>query len=154
MAAPVITLTDNSNTNLPVLSFGVVDAGNKTGGIPVRVWNNYANAVGIADALNTTITTKTFNGLDSGDSIPNGEQIVVNQMIAVQCESAGQTAYTAMGGPNTVSISDSAPLSGNQAPPPTIHNNQYAACLLQANVPASAAAGNINFLIRVAYQYN
>ncbi|CAM6032153.1 unnamed protein product [Sphagnum compactum] len=71
-SSPVLTLTDSNNTVLSTLNFGVVDAGNYTGGVRVRVYNNLANAAGISDALNPTITTKTYNGLDSGDSVANG----------------------------------------------------------------------------------
>ena len=153
MTGPIFTLTDSANSPLQVLSFGVVDAGNSTAGIPVRIWNNFAQAANVADAINTSITTKTYQGFDSGDSIQNGNEIVVNKMIQVECTSYGSAAYSAIGGPEDAIISDSPPAGGNTPPPPTIHSAQYAACLLRANVPASASDGNINFLIRVIYQY-
>jgi len=152
--APVITLTDINNLTISNLNFGVVDAGNQTGGIPVRIWNNFANAAGISDAINPTITTMTFNGWDSGDTVANGNEIVVNQFIQVQNSSSGQTTYFAIGGANVQSISDSPPQAGNTPPPPTIHANNYAACLIRAVIPASASAGNISLLVRIAYQYN
>jgi hypothetical protein len=159
--SPVLSLTDPNNIVLNTLNFGVVDAGNLTGGIKVRIFNNLANAAGISDALNPTITTKTYNGEDSGDSVSNGNEIVVNQMIQVQCTSAGETAYSPIGGPNVHSIADSPPQSGNLAPLPTIHayndsstnTNNYAELLLRAQVPPSATAGNISFLIRCSFQY-
>lgn len=153
-SAPVLTLTDSNNTPTPLFNFGIVDAGNETGGFSIRLWNNQANASGISDAINPSITTKTYNGYDSGDSVPNGEELVVNQYIQVQNISAGQTTYSAIGGPNTLSISDSAPQPGNSPPPPVIHSNNFAACLVRASIPSSATAGNISFLIRVAFQYN
>lgn len=152
--APVLTLTDQNNVAIQNLNFGVVDAGNQTGGVPIRIWNNFANAAGISDAINPTITTKTFNGFDSGDTVANGNEIVINQFIQVQNQTSGQTTYFAMGGANVQSISDSPPQAGNTPPPPTIHSNGYAGCLLRAVIPASASAGNISFLIRVAFQYN
>ena len=154
MASPVLTLTDTNNISISTLNFGVVDAGNLTGGIVIRIHNNISNAAGISDALNPTITTKTYNGFDSGDSIANGEEVVVNQMIQVQCTSAGQTTYSAIGGPNVQTIADAPPQSGNTPPPPTIHSNSYAQCLIRAQVPSAATAGNISFLLRVAFQFN
>jgi len=154
MNSPVLTLCDTNNTVLNTLNFGVVDAGNLTGGVRVRIFNNLANASNISDAINPTITTKTYNGEDSGDSIANGNEVVVNQMIQVQCTSSGQTTYYSIGGPNVQFIADSPPQSGNQPPPPIIHSNNYAECLLRAQVPPAATAGNISFLIRVAFQYN
>lgn len=153
-SAPVLTLTDNNNTVLPLFNLGIVDAGNETGGFSVRIWNNLANATGISDAINPSITTKTYNGYDNGDSVENGNELTVNQYIQVQNISAGQTSYFAIGGAHVQSISDSPPQPGNNPPPPVIHSNNYAACLLRASIPASATAGNISFLIRVAFQYN
>ena len=153
-SSPILSLTDTNNIVLSSLNFGVVDAGNLTGGVRIRVYNNLANAAGVSDALNPTITTKTYNGLDSGDSIANGNEVVVNQMIQVQCTSSGQTSYFSIGGANVQSISDSPPQSGNTPPPPTIHSNSYAECLIRAQVPSAATAGNISFLLRVSYQYN
>ena len=153
MAQPILTLSDSNNSTLPLFNMGVVDAGNQTLGFSVRIWNNQAGANNISDAINPTITTKTYNGYDSGDSVQDGEELVVNQYIQVQNISAGQTSYSAIGGPNVLSISDSAPQPGNSPPPPVIHSNSFAACLIRCAVPASATAGNISFLFRVAYQY-
>jgi hypothetical protein len=154
MAAPILTLTDSTNTPLQVLNFGVVDAGNQTGGVPIRIWNNFSVAQGIADAQNPQITTKTYNGLDSGDSVQNGNEVVVNQMIGAQCTSAGQTAYTQIGGPNTLGIADSPPPAGQSYTPVISGSGGFAALLVRATVPASATAGNISFLLRVLYQYS
>ena len=154
MNSPILTLCDSNNTILNTLNFGVVDAGNVTGGVRVRIFNNLANAANIADAINPTITTKTYNGNDNGDSVANGNEIVVNQMIQIQCTSSGQTAYASIGGPNVQSISDSPPQSGNTPPPPTIHSGNYADCLLRAQIPPSATAGNISFILRCSFQYS
>lgn len=149
MSAPIITLTDGTDTNLPVLTFGVVDAGSQTSGILIRIWNNFANANGVSQAQNPQITTKTFNGLDGGDSIANGNEVVQNQMIAVRCNSQGDTAYTNIGGANTAPIAD----APNQNPH-IIASSSFAECLVRANVPPASTPGNINFLIRVTYQYS
>ena len=153
-SSPVLVLTDSNNTVLSNLNFGVVDAGNQTGGVRVRVYNNLANAKGISDALNPSITTKTYNGLDSGDSVANGNEIVINQMVQVQCLSSGQTSYYSIGGPNVQYVSDTPPQPGNAAPSPVIHAGNYADCLLRAQVPSSATAGNISFLLRISFNYN
>jgi hypothetical protein len=154
MAAPILTLTDSNNTPLQVLNFGVVDAGNQTAGIPVHFWNNFSAAEGVSDALNPQITTKTYNGLDSGDSVFNGNEVVVNQMISAQCVSAGQTQYTSIGGPNVLGIADSPPPAGQSYTPIISGEGSYASCLLRASVPSSATAGSISFLLRITYQYS
>jgi hypothetical protein len=153
MAAPILSLTDSTNTPLQILSFGIVDAGSQSGGIPIRVWNNFSNAAQISDALNTTITTMTYNGLFSGDSVANGNEIVTNQIIGVQCQTAGDTNYYQIGGPSNRPIGDS-PISSSPTGGYEIRSANYAGCLVQATVPSSASPGNINFLLRVAYQYN
>lgn len=150
MQAPILTLTTTQNNALPVMNFGVVDAGNQTGGFAVRVWNNQSGADNIADASNTTITTKTLNQMDGGDSVENGNEIVTFTMIEVQCTSTGETAYAPIGGEQTHPVGYQAVPSGGTA---TIPSKQYAEMLLQANIPQTATPGNINFLIRVQYQY-
>lgn len=150
MQAPIFTLTDTQNNAIPVMNFGVVDAGNQTGGFAVRVWNNQSQADNIADATNTTITTKTLNGFDTGDSVQNGEEIVTYTMIEIQCSSTGETSYSPIGGPQTHPVGYQPPASGQQA---SIPSKQYAQMLLSANIPQTATPGNINFLLRAQYQY-
>jgi hypothetical protein len=150
MQAPTFTLTDPQNNAISVMNFGVVDAGNQSGGFAVRVWNNQSQAANIADANNTTITTKTLNGFDNGDSVPNGEEIVTFTMIQVQCSSTGETAYSPIGGPQTHPIGYQPPVSGGIT---SIPSKQFAQSLLRAAIPQTATPGNINFLIRVNYQY-
>jgi len=153
MAAPILTLTDNSNSPLPLLNLGVIDAGTVGNPVLIRIWNNKANATNISDAINPQITVLTLNGYTSADSIIDGKEVVENQYIQIQNTSAGQTAYSSIGGTNTVSISDSAPQPGNSPPPPIIHSNNYATLLIRANVPATATAANISCLLSVSYQY-
>jgi len=152
MQAPVFTLTDTQNNAIPVMNFGVVDAGNQTGGFAVRIWNNQTNSQNIADANNTTLTTKTLNGFDNGDSIQNGEEVVEFTMLQVQCTSIGETAYTPIGGPQTHPIG-SQPVVNSGGGVTSIPSGAYAQMLLRANVPQTATPGSINFLIRVNYQY-
>jgi len=150
MQKPVFTLTDTQNNAIPVMNLGVVDAGNQTGGFAIRVWNNQAINANIADANNTTLTTKTLNGFDNGDSVPNGEEVVSLNMIRLQCRSTGETAYTPIGGAATHPIG-SQPVA-NQGTT-SIPSGAYAEMLLQAAVPQTATPGSINFIIRVNYQY-
>ena len=154
MAAPNFTLTDNSNNPLQTLAFGTVDAGTTTAGIPIRIWNNLNAASGIQDALNPTITTKTFNQYDNGDTVPNGNEIVVNNWIQIQCTSLGQTMYAAIGGPTTAPIADAPQGSGNPPPPLTIHSGNFAALLIRANIPTTATSTSANFLLRLNYSYS
>jgi len=151
MAAPVLTMTDNQDNPLPVLNFGVVDAGNSTGGYPIHIWNNQQAANNISDAVNTTITTKTLNGFDNGDSIQNGNEVVTFNMINVECVSIGETQYSPIGGPLVHSIGESAPV-GN-APLKISGTGSYANLLLKAVIPNTASPGNVNFLLRVNYQF-
>ena len=153
MSLPQFSLTDSNNVPITELSFGIIDAGNQSAGIPIRIWNNYAGAVGVSDALNVVLTTKTYNDLDSGDSVQNGNEIVVNQMVQGQCTSAGQTNYTAIGGPKTLSIADSIQQSGQPPPPPTIHAQNFAAVLLSLASAPSATPDNIQFRLSIAFQF-
>lgn len=154
MSLPQLTLTDTNNIVLSALDFGVIDAGSQSAGIPVRIWNNYAGAAGVSDAVNPTVTAVTYNSLDSGDSITNGNEIVLNRFVQAQCISAGQTNYTAIGGAAVLSISDGPPGTGSPPPPPTIHAGSFANMLFSINVPPSASPANITFILTFNYQYS
>lgn len=87
MSAPVISFTDGSGSNLSSLSFGNCNAGSTTPAVTIRVYNNNGGGTAVSDTAQTTITTKTFNGLDTGDSVPNGQEVVTNKMLGVLCTS-------------------------------------------------------------------
>lgn len=87
MSAPVISFTDGSGSSLASLSFGNCNAGSTTAPVTIRVYNNNGGGTAVSDTAQTTITTKTFNGLDTGDTNANGQQVVSSLMLGVLCTS-------------------------------------------------------------------
>lgn len=151
MQAPVFTLTDTANNPISVINYGVVDAGNQTGGMAVLIWNNQSNTPNVSNANFTTVTTKTLNGFDNGDSVENGEEVITYTMVQVQCQSTGEITYSPIGGAQDHPIGN-VPVANNN--PTSIPSNSYAQCLFRIVVPQTATPGSINFLTRINYQYS
>jgi hypothetical protein len=87
MSAPVISFTDGSGANLASLAFGNVDAGSTTAAVAIRVYNNKGGGTAVSDTSQTTVTTKTFNGNDVGDTVANGQEVVTDLILGVLCTS-------------------------------------------------------------------
>jgi len=147
---PIISFTDSNNTSITSLSFGGIDAGSTSDPIEIHIWNNKGGTPNVPNTTNTRITTKTYNGLDTGDTVPNGQEVVTYKMIQVKniSLSTPETFYTSIGGPDSHAIGASTSEIIEGASPGGL-------CVLQirAEIPTNATSGNIQFLIRVLYQY-
>ena len=148
MAAPIFTVTDTTSSTINSISYSNVNAGATSANSPLLFWNNQGGSSVLSDATNVTITTKTFNGLDTGDTIVNGQEVVTDQMLYVQCTSQGDTTYTPVGGPTTAPIGNSTPgtIQGSVGGTYAFVNTFIAA-------PTTVTAGPASFIIRVNYLY-
>lgn len=152
MSAPVISFTDGSGSNLASLSFGNCDAGSTTASVNIRVYNNNGGGTAVSDTAQTTITTKTFNGNDTGDSPANGQEVVTNTMLGVQCTSLSDASFTQVGGSASTHAIGSA-AGGSGVIKGTV-GGDYAALTLRLVVPANVTAGAAQWLGRVSYLYS
>lgn len=132
------------------MNYGNCNAGSTTSVIPILVWNNQNGGQTVPDAVSCNITTVTFNGLISGDTIPNGQELVTNQYFQVQCLSQGDTGYTPVGGNTTHTISTSA---GNLGDIPGTIGGGFAYVNTQIAAISTVTAGPVAFLIRCNYLY-
>src|SRR5574343_438350 len=98
MANPVITITDATSATITSLSFGIVDIDAISDEEVIWIWNNKGGATTVSDAISATITAKTYNGLNSGDTVPNGQEIVTDLILVVEVTSLGESAFTPVGG--------------------------------------------------------
>lgn len=148
MAAPLITLTNANSATLGTASYGNVDASSNSGIQQIYVWNNMNGSQTLSDAIQCTITTKTWNKLDTGDTVQNGQEVVTDLMFQVQCTSQGDTSYTAVGGPTTAPIGNASigTIQGTVGGTAAIVNTQIVA-------PSTVTAGQAQFIIRVSYLY-
>lgn len=152
MPAPVITFTDASSGNLASLSFGNVDAGSTTTPVTLLVWNNKGGGTIVSDTASTTMTTKTFTGLDVGDSPANGQEVVTSTMLGVKCTSAGDSAFAQVGGSSiTHSIGTAA---GGAGVIKGVVGGDAAVCVLQLVVPSNVTPGAAQWLGRISYLYS
>ena len=150
MAAPLITFTDSSSATLSSLSFGTVDADSISPEIDIMIWNNKGGLSTVSDTISATVTTKTYNGLDTGDTVPNGQEIVTNKSLEVKVTSLSEVSFTAIGGATVHSIGSSTGGSG------IIEGDiggKSSLITTRLNIPASATSGLQQFYTRVSYLY-
>lgn len=154
MAVPKVTWYSVDNIN-PISNWdiGTVDAGTVSPSTTFLIWNNRGGTTPVADMTNCTISTKDAAGGNTGE-------LVTNKWIEVKVETLNENTYTAIGGTVTKTIQ-----AGGNAGAGTISGivndgsltgaalDCFAKVTLQANVPAIATAGNVDFLTRIAYMH-
>ena len=153
MASPIVSWYNFDNTTqVTQWQIGTVDAGTVSEDVTFLIWNNRGGSSDVSDMINCTITTKDVAGGNTGD-------LVTGRWIEVRVDTMGESTFTPIGGTVTKSIK-----AGGTAPAGTIKgtvndgtkNNSpdnFAQVTLHANVPSIAVAGNVDFLLRVSYQY-
>lgn len=162
MPAPAVSWYKTDNvTALPKWDIGTIDAGSTSPSLGVLIWNNRGGTSDLSTMTNCTITTKDSGGNDTGE-------LVQNTWIEVRVDSMSDTSFTKIGGLVTKVIQaggNTTNSNGTHSPnnkeilgvindgSSTNSKGNFAQVTLQANVPATATAGNVNFLTRVAYQY-
>ena len=146
--SPNFTVTDTTSATISSISYSNVNAGSTSVNNPLLFWNNQGGSTALSDATNVTITTKTYNGLDTGDTVANGQEVVSDTMLYIQCASQGDTSYTPVGGPTTAPIGDSA-IGIIQG----VVGGSYALVNTFISAPANVTAGPAQFLIRLSYLY-
>lgn len=149
MPSPLITVTDAGSATISSLSYNNVDSGSNSGIITVLVWNNKGGSQVISDAVQATITTKTFNGQDTGDTVQNGQEIVTYTMLNTQCTSQGDVSYTPVGGPITAPIGNvtTGTIQGTVGGTAARVNTKIIAV-------SNVTAGPAQFLLRLNYLYS
>jgi hypothetical protein len=150
MSAPLFTVTDATSAVLSSVSYSNVNAGSVGGAVPLLFWNNKGGTQVLSDAVQCQLTTKTFNGLDTGDTVANGQEIVTNLILQGKCISQGDSAFTAIGGSNsTMPIGNASvgTISG-------AIGGTYANVSTQIVAPGTVTAGTAQFLNRLLYLYS
>ena len=150
MPSPVFTLTNSASSVISSLSYGNIDAGSASAPTQVYFWNNFGGSTAISDAINVTLTTKTYNGLDSGDTVQNGQEVVTGLSFAEQCISQGDVGYTSIGGPTTAGIGSAA---GGEGTIQGVTGGDAAIVNLTLSAPANVTPGQVQFLMRLNYSY-
>ncbi|MFF2889467.1 hypothetical protein [Paenibacillus sp. NPDC057967] len=152
MASPWVQWFDVTNTKQETeWPIGVVDAGGVSRSTTFLIWNNKGKGTDLSDMTNCTITTKDVLGGNTGE-------VVVNKWIEARVDSLNETTFTPVGG-TIVKLVQAGGAAGAGRIKGTANDGSlgavtnYAKVTLQANVPATATAGNFTFLTRVAYQF-
>jgi hypothetical protein len=151
MPSPLFTVTDASSATITSVSYNNVNAGSSGSVVPLLFWNNKGGSSAVSDAVQVNITTVTFNGLTTGDTVANGQEIVTDTMFTVECTSQGDTVYTPVGGATT------APIANTTGNPGTIQGTAggtFAYVNTQIVATSNVTAGPAQFLIRLGYLYS
>lgn len=148
MANPIITITDSTSATLSALSFGIVDIDAVSDEETIWIWNNKGGIATVSDAISATVTTKTYNGLNVGDTIPNGQEVITNRMLEACVTSLGESDFTAIGGSTVHFIGDAVTgvLYGDIG-------GSKSVVKLRLNVPASTTPGEVGFYLRINYLF-
>jgi hypothetical protein len=150
MPAPVITVTNSASATINSMSYGNVNAGTTSSVNQLLFWNNFQGTQTLSDAVQCSLTTMTFNGLTTGDTVTNGQEIVTNTMFQEQCISQGDSGYTAIGGQTTAPISDGSSvgvIQGTIGGSCAVINTQIAAI-------NNVTAGPSQWKIRISFLYS
>lgn len=155
MPSPVVSWFSSDNTTQQSSwQLGTVDAGSDSQSTSFLIWNNRGGATAVSDMTNCTITTKDNAGGNTGE-------LVTNTWIQVKVDTLSETSSTAIGGNVTKSIRAGGTVTTAGLIKGQINNGLltgtgadcFAKVTAFARVPATATAGNVDFLVRVAYQY-
>lgn len=106
MTAPIIKwFESNDTTELNEDNpddFGIVQTGDESETKEIHIWNNKDGTEDVSTAENVRITTVTYTGLESGDTVANGKEVVERKMVKVR--EISETIFTAIGGAVTKSL--------------------------------------------------
>jgi hypothetical protein len=153
MPQPQISWYNIDNTSqVTQWLIGTIDAGTVSPDTTFLIWNNRGGPTAVSDATNCSITTKDIAGGNTGD-------LVEGKWVEVRVDTMGETEPTPIGGTTVKAVK-----AGGTAPAGTISGaandgtkanspNNFAQVTLHVNVNPLAVAGNIDFLLRLSYQY-
>ncbi|GMX64369.1 hypothetical protein Elgi_36380 [Paenibacillus elgii] len=162
MAQPVVSWYSMENTTqITQWPIGTIDAGNTSPDTTFLIWNNRGGSTAVSDMTNCTITTKDVSGGNGGTDANNiTNEVVFKKFIEARVDTMSETTFTPIGGVTTKAIK-----AGGTAPAGTIKGTandgtktnaaaNFAQVTLHAKVDPLATAGNVDFLLRIAYQYS
>ncbi|MBU7316163.1 hypothetical protein [Paenibacillus oleatilyticus] len=162
MASPIFQWMDISNTTqVTSIPFGQIDAGNTSPDTTVLIWNNRGGTSAVADATNCSITTKDVSGGNGGTDASNiTNEVVFKKFVEVRVDTMSETTFTPVGGVTTKAIK-----AGGSAPAGTIKGSindgtktnakdNFAQVTTHIKIDPLATAGNVDFLMRIAYQHS
>lgn len=154
MAAPKVEWFNVDNTTaVTTWNLNTVDAGTISVATSFLIWNNRGLQTAVSDMESCTITTKDSAGGNTGE-------LVSNKWIEVKVDTLSEATFSPIGGTVTKAIRAGGTVVTAGIIKGTVNDgtmvgaaDNFAKVTLQANVPATATAGNVDFLTRVAYLY-
>lgn len=156
MAAPNITIVNDSDITVASWDCGTVQANSDSAILTIRVWNNRGGSTALSDLKDASITTLDIDGGSSSDVVA-GKWVQVN----VPNLDGNTTTWTAVGGStvkfiraDSLTSADGNVIRGT-ANDGTVVNSaaNYATCRLKAHVPLNATPGTKTWKTRLNGYY-
>lgn len=151
MAAPVISFKDENDNDLSGVNWAYITQGSVSNAETIRIYNNFDNNMNIADAENTFIRIASANDLLSGDTNANGQEVISENLVEIKCIEYGDIDYFSVGANKTKAIGYTKNTDSLLAKSGSNVCNVLARIYLPYNL---SSTGNVNFKIRVGYNYS
>lgn len=151
MPAPIVSWYDSTNTTQQTQwNTGVVDAGTTGPDTQFLIWNNRAGTTAVSDMTSCTMTTKDTSGGNTGD-------VVVERWVELRDDKVPGDVFTPIGGTTTKQVGNgvTAGVISGAVNDGTIANANanFARVTIHWRVPATATAGQRQWLTRISYNY-
>lgn len=158
MAAPSITIVDDSDRTVNNWDAGVVQANNESSVLTIYIWNNRNGLTAVSDLQDATITSLDIDGASNTDVVA-GKWVNVN----VPKIDGNETTWVPVGGADSkhlkaegVSTADAYTIKGtvndgNKNTPESKEN--YCKVNLKVVVPVNAVPGTKTYKMRVNGYY-
>lgn len=156
MAAPSITIVNDSDQTVANWDAGTVQANNDSAVLTILIWNNRGGGSALSDLKECTITSLDIDGGASSDTVA-GKWVQVN----VPSIDGNQTTWTQIGGATTknlradgVQAADGFIIKGttNDGSKANAKPN-YCTARLKIHVPLNANPGTKSFKMRINGYY-
>jgi len=146
MVDPVVSYFESDDTtelnDLNPEDFGAIIMGHDSAEKVIHIWNDKGGSAGSTPMYNTRVKIVTENGLDSGDTLEDGQELVGNQWVQGKSVTNDDPSYTALGNGVELTLGD-------------IASDAFHSIKLQEVVPVDATtvppSGDISFKLYVLY---
>lgn len=148
--APIVSWTEtDGQTEATKWQMGKVDAGASSAEQTYLIWNNRGGKEDLSDMQDVQITTT--------DGVGDTMDVITDKWVNVRCNSAGDTAFTEIGGDTMYMLKakdqKAGIIKGTKNSGLLTDTSNYASITLFGHPPLNAPAGKRSFMTRVLFYY-
>lgn len=148
--APIVSWTEtDGTTKVSKWQMGKVNAGESSAEKTFLIWNNCGGTEDVSDMQDVQITTT--------DGVGDTLDVVMDKWIQARCNSAGDTAFTAIGGSDMYMLKakdqEAGIIKGTKNGGMLTDTANYASVTLYGHPPLNVPAGKRSFMTRVLFYF-